>query len=87
MEIDIEAIEQEIERLKTLNAEEYLAEEIEQLKAKFEAEREAKIAELEKALEIFEEYQIEEEEDIEEDDAEEEEQIEDNNQEAQFIEG
>lgn len=59
--VDIEKINAEIERLKTLNADEYLAEAIAKLKADFEESRAEKIAELEKALEIFAQYQVVEE--------------------------
>lgn len=70
MEIDIERIEAEIERLKTLNADEYLAEKFAELKEEFEKTRAEKIAKLEEALSIFEEYQVvEEEEDDEEENA------------------
>lgn len=81
MEIDIERIEAEIERLKTLNADEYLAEKFAELKEEFEQTRAEKIAKLEEALSIFEEYQVVEDE--EEDDEEEEE---DAQQVAQTIE-
>lgn len=59
--VDIERIKAEIERLKTLNADEYLADKFAQLKAEFEQTRAEKVAELEKALEIFAEYQLVEE--------------------------
>lgn len=56
--VDIEKINAEIERLRTLNADEYLAEAVAKMKEDFEASRAEKIAELEKALEIFSQYQI-----------------------------
>lgn len=65
--VDIQKIEAEIERLQTLNADEYLADEFAKLRADFEATREAKIKELESALRIFEEYKVvEEQEEVEE---------------------
>lgn len=60
--IDIGRIHADIAALKTLNAEEYCREQVAQVYADFEANREAKILELEKSLEIFEKYQIIEEE-------------------------
>ena len=59
--VDIERIKAEIVALENLSADDYLAEQIAQLKAEFEANREAKINELKKALEIFDKYQIVEE--------------------------
>lgn len=60
--VDIKKIEEQIEALKVLNAQEYCAEEVAKIYAEFEASREAKIHEFERALEIFEQYQIIEEE-------------------------
>lgn len=59
--VDIQKIKEEIEALKVLNAQEYCAEEVAKIYADFEASREAKIHEFERALEIFEQYQIIEE--------------------------
>ena len=59
--VDIEKIKAEIVALENLSADDYLAEQIAQLKADFEANREAKINELKSALEIFDKYQIVEE--------------------------
>lgn len=66
-EIDVEKMKAEIERLKTLNADEYLADKFAQLKAEFETTRAANIAELENALAICEKYQVVEEEEETED--------------------
>ena len=62
--VDIEKINAEIERLRNLNADEYLAETFAKLRNEFEASREEKIAELEKALAIFEQYQVVEDEEV-----------------------
>ena len=59
--VDIEKIKAEIEALKNLKAEEYCAEEVAKIYADFEASREEKIHDLEKALEIFDKFQIVEE--------------------------
>lgn len=59
--VDIEKIKAEIVALENLSADDYLAEKIAELKAEFEANREAKIKELKSALEIFDKYQIVEE--------------------------
>lgn len=59
--VDVEKIKSEIEALKNLNAEEYCREEVEKLYADFEASKEAKIHDLEVALEVFEKYQVIEE--------------------------
>lgn len=59
--VDIEKIKAEIVALENLSADDYLAEQIAQLKADFEASRQAKINELKSALEIFDKYQIVEE--------------------------
>lgn len=59
--VDIEKIKAEIEALKNLDAVEYCKEQVEKLYADFEASREQKIAEFEKALEIFDAFQIVEE--------------------------
>lgn len=59
--VDIEKIKAEIEALKNLNAEEYCKEQVEKLYADFEASRNQRISELEKALEIFDAYQVKEE--------------------------
>lgn len=59
--VDIEKIKAEIEALKNLKAEEYCAEEVARIYAEFEASREEKIHDLEKALEIFDKFQIVEE--------------------------
>lgn len=64
--VDIEKIKAEIERLQTLTADEFLAEEFEKMRAEFEANKENKINDLQKALEIFEQYQVVEEEPVEE---------------------
>lgn len=56
--VDIKRIEMEIEALKNLSAEQYCAEEIAKIIADFEASREKKINELQRALEIFAEYQV-----------------------------
>lgn len=66
-EVNIESIKAEIERLKTLNADEYLADKFAELKAEFEAKREKNIAELENALVVCEKYQVVEEEEETED--------------------
>lgn len=79
MEINIEQVKAEIERLRTLNADEYLADKIAELKAEFEAKREQNIADLERFLELCDEYEVVEE--VAEEEGE------DNGQEAQFIEG
>lgn len=81
MEINIEQVKAEIERLRTLNADEYLADKIAELKAEFEAKREQNIADLERFLELCDEYEVVEEAEDETEEAE------DNGQEAQFIEG
>lgn len=60
--VDLEKIKIEIEALKNLNAEEYCKEAVAKIYADFEATREAEIAKLENALEIFDKYQIVEEE-------------------------
>lgn len=60
--VDIEKIKEEIEALKVLNAQEYCAEQVAKIYADFEASRDAKIYEFERALEIFEQYQVIEEE-------------------------
>lgn len=62
--VDIERIKAEIERLKVLNAEEYCKDEVAKLYADFEESRARKIAEYEKALEIFDEFQIAEETEV-----------------------
>lgn len=59
--VDLEKIKKDIEDLQNLNAEEYCKPQVEQLYADFEKSREQKIAELENALVIFEQYQIVEE--------------------------
>lgn len=59
--VDTERIKAEIEKLRSLTAEEYCAEDVAKLYADFEESRARKIAEYEKALEIFAEYQIVEE--------------------------
>ena len=59
--VDIERINAEIVALENLSADEYLAEKIAELRAEFEANKQAKIDELKKALEIFDKYQIVEE--------------------------
>ena len=81
MEINIEQVKAEIERLRTLNADEYLADKIAELKAEFEAKREQNIADLERFLELCDEYEVVEEAEDETEEAE------DNGQESQFIEG
>lgn len=58
--VDIERIKTEIEDLRTLTAEEYCKEQVALIYADFEASKEAKIAKLESALEIFDKYQVEE---------------------------
>lgn len=68
--VDIEKIKAEIERLQTLNADEFLAEEFDKMRADFEANKENKINDLQKALEIFEQYQVVEEEPVEEEEVE-----------------
>lgn len=60
--VDLEKIKIEIEALKNLNAEEYCKDAVAKIYADFEATREAEIAKLENALEIFDKYQIVEEE-------------------------
>lgn len=60
--VDLEKIKIEIEALKNLDAEEYCKEAVAKIYADFEATREAEIAKLENALEIFDKYQIVEEE-------------------------
>ena len=61
MEINVEQVKAEIERLRTLNADEYLADKIAELKAEFEAKREQNIADLERFLELCDEYEVVEE--------------------------
>lgn len=63
--VDLEKIKAEIQALRELNADEYLADEIAKLKADFEASREQKIHEFERALEIYEQYQVVEEQEDE----------------------
>lgn len=58
--VDIERIKVDIERLKTLNAEEYCADQVAKIYAEFEESRNKKISELERSLEIFNEYQVSE---------------------------
>lgn len=60
--VDLEKIKIEIEALKNLNAEEYCKDAVAKIYAEFEATREAEIAKLENALEIFDKYQIVEDE-------------------------
>lgn len=59
--VDTERIKAEIEKLRNLTAEEYCREDVAKLYADFEESRARKIAEYEKALEIFDEFQIVEE--------------------------
>lgn len=63
--VDLEKIKIEIEALKNLNAEEYCKDAVAKIYADFEATREAEIAKLENALEIFDKYQIVEEQEQE----------------------
>lgn len=74
-EVNIESIKAEIERLKSLSADEYLADKFAELKAEFEAKREKNIAELENALVVCEKYQVVEEAEEAEESNEAEEQI------------
>lgn len=66
--VDIEKIKAEIERLQTLTADEFLAEEFDKMREEFEANKESKINDLNKALEIFDAYQVVEEQPVEEED-------------------
>lgn len=59
--VDIERIKAEIEKLKVLTAEEYCKDEVAKIYADFEESRARKIADYEKALEIFDEFQVAEE--------------------------
>lgn len=59
--VDIKKIEEEIEKLELLNAQEYCAEAVAKIYADFEASREVKIHEYKRALEIFQEFQFQEE--------------------------
>jgi len=68
--VDIEKIKAEIERLQTLTADEFLAEEFDKMREEFEANKESKINDLNKALEIFDAYQVVEEQPVEEEDEE-----------------
>lgn len=61
MIVDIEKIKAEIERLKALNADEYLADKFAELRAEFEAKRADDIATLEKFVAICGEYEVVEE--------------------------
>ena len=64
--VDVEKIKQEIEALKNLDAEDYCKEAVAKIYEEFEKNRSSNIRDLEKALEIFEKYQIVEEEPTEE---------------------
>lgn len=63
--VNIEAIKAEIEKLRNLTAEEYCKEDVAKIYADFEESRTRKIAEYERALEIFDEFQIVEEQVVE----------------------
>lgn len=58
MKIDVEKIKAEIERLKTLKAEEYCKDAIEKLLADFEQSREHEIEKLETTLAICEKFEV-----------------------------
>lgn len=58
MNINIEAIKNEIERLKNLTAEEYCKEEVEKIYANFEALRAEEVKELETSLAVAERFEI-----------------------------
>lgn len=65
--VDLNKIQNDIEALKSLSAEEYCAEEVRKIYADFEASRAKKIEELEVALRIYEAYKIVEEPSVQED--------------------
>lgn len=58
MVVDVDKIYAEIEALKTLNAEEFCADEVAKLYADFEASRDTKIADLEKVLELIAKFEV-----------------------------
>lgn len=58
MVVDVDKIYAEIEALKTLNAEEFCADEVAKLYADFEASRDTKIADLEKVLDIIAKFEV-----------------------------
>lgn len=67
--VDVEKIKSDIDALNELTAEEYCKEQVAKIYADFEASRDKKIADLETALKIYEDYQIKEAEDQEDADA------------------
>ncbi len=56
--VDVEKIKSDIEALKELTAEEYCKDQVAKVYADFEASRDKKIADLETALKIFEDYKV-----------------------------
>ena len=56
--VDVEKIKGDIDALKELTAEEYCKEQVAKIYADFEASRDKKIADLETALKIYEDYTV-----------------------------